>query len=109
MKVKITGNISNYEQKTVGFFTTRQLIFSIVGLITGIISFFLMGHILPTIFSTLLAAIVGFFVAALGILEYGGLPLSELVLRVLKLAAGQGKRMYKTDEIYMEAEDEQKR
>lgn len=109
MKVKITGNITNYESKSIGIFTTRQILFFVFGLFVGVISYFLIVNVLPPVFATVISTLIGLFIAACGIYKLGGLPLSNVLMRALRLAVGHGKRRYTTDNIYMEAEDEQKR
>lgn len=109
MKVKITGNITNYESKSIGIFTTRQILFFVLGLAVGVVSYSLVVNILPPVFATVIATLTGLFIAACGIYKLGGLPLSNVLMRALKLAAGHGKRKYIIDNIYMEAEDGQER
>ena len=109
MKVKITGNITNYESKTVGIFTTRQIGFTVCGLAVGVALYALIINILPPVFATAIAALVFVAIAACGIYKLGGLPLTTVLLRAFKLAAGHGKRRYAIDNIYMEEEDGQAR
>lgn len=109
MKVKITGNITNYESKTVGIFTKRQIVFTVCGLVAGVALYALIVNILPTVFATAIAALVFVAIAACGMCKLGGMQLSNVLLRTFKLAAGHGKRRYTIDNIYMEEEDGQAR
>lgn len=108
MKVKITGNVYEYKSKLVGPFTARQFLFALLGLGLGAGTYVLLRQWLPAVISTLLAAIVGLTAAAGGILTVGGLRATEIAARIIMLAAGMGRRPYKTED-WVTDDDEQKR
>jgi len=87
MKVKIRGNIT-YEQKSIGFFTTAQLIYTVIGTLTAIGIYNLIHNVLPVVFSTLLATAVFIVIAALGFLNLGGMKATEVIRRIFKIALG---------------------
>lgn len=104
MKVKIRGNFTLYEQKTVGFFTTSQLLYSLLGLLAGIGAYALLHKIIPLAFSTLLATLVCVFIAALGFLRLGGMKATEVIKRIFKMAMGSYKYKYMTEVDYVREE-----
>lgn len=101
MKVKIKGNFTLYEQKTVGFFTTSQLIYTVIGAAVGIGVYALVSSVVPVMFSTLLATVVFICIAALGFLKLGGIRAGEAVRRIFKLMIGKYKYKYITEADYV--------
>lgn len=102
MKVKLIGNISDYEQKAVGIFSARQIGFSLLGTAAGIGVYLALKPLLPSVISTIAAAAVGLVIIALGFLQLGGVPAAALIGCFFRLLSGQGKRKY-----IMEEEDAQ--
>lgn len=103
MKIKITGKIE-YKAKSVGVFTTRQLVAVAVGIAVGVCVYLPLSTVLPAAVGTVIALAVAIAVIALLSLEAGGVPLSALLRRAVLLAVGRGKRKYVTEEFYEKKE-----
>lgn len=98
MKVKLIGNISDYEQKAVGIFSARQIGFSLLGTAAGIGIYLALKTLLPSVISTVVAAVVGLVIIALGFLRLGGVPATALIGCFFRLISGHGKRKYIMEE-----------
>lgn len=104
MKIKTIGDISSYEAKSVGIFTTRQLLFIIGGVSAAIGVFVLTNAVLPIVLTTLISTLAGLAIAAMGFIKLGGMPLFDVLKRVAALALGYGKRIYMKEEAELEEE-----
>lgn len=104
MKIKITGKIE-YKAKSVGVFTTRQLVAVAVGIAVGVCVYLPLSAVLPAAVGTVIALAVAIAVIAALSLEAGGIPLSALVRRAVLLAVGRGKRKYVTEDVFNEKKE----
>lgn len=104
MKIKITGKIE-YKAKSVGVFTTRQLVAVAVGIAVGVCVYLPLSTVLPAAVGTVAALAVAIAVIAVLSLEAGGIPLSALARRFVALAVGHGNRKYVTEDIFNEKKE----
>lgn len=104
MKIKMTNKIE-YKAKTVGVFTTRQLVAVAVGIAAGVGVYLLLSAVLPATVGTLAALAVAMAIIAVLSLTAGGVPLSAFLRKSIALAVGRGNRKYVTEDIYNEEKE----
>ncbi len=106
MKVNVTPDINRYQTKSVGIFSAKQILFALIGISAAAIMYMLCSNLLPTIFATAFAAAFGLPIAALGFLQIGGVPATDLVGKIVALPAGKGKKPYAPEEVIKNVQKE---
>lgn len=98
IEVEMTKDIREYEPKTFGFFTTRQMVWSVIGLLLA----FLLFKFVPASFDVrIVLAFVGFSPAVFfGFTKGGEINMSDYLKLIIAQTFDSKKRLNKTINSY---------